>query len=48
MENVVIAPHIASGSIDTRNKMAVMAATNLLQALRGERPEHLVNPEVLG
>lgn len=47
MENVVIAPHIASASFDTRNKMAVMAATNLLQALRGERPDHLVNPEVL-
>jgi hypothetical protein len=25
----------------------VMAATNLLQAIRGERPSHLVNPEVL-
>lgn len=48
MENVVIAPHIASASVDSRNKMAVMAATNLLQALRGERPDHLVNPEVLG
>jgi glyoxylate reductase len=48
MENVVIAPHIASGSVDTRDQMAVMAATNLLQALHGERPTHLVNPEVLG
>lgn len=48
MSNVVIAPHIASASFDTRNRMAVMAATNLLQALRGERPTHLVNPEVLG
>lgn len=48
MENVTIAPHIASASVDTRDKMAVMAATNLLQAIRGERPTHLVNPEVLG
>lgn len=48
MANVVIAPHIASASVETRNKMAVMAATNLLQAIRGERPTHLVNPEVLG
>jgi glyoxylate reductase len=47
MENVVIAPHIASGSVDTRDRMAIIAATNLLQALRGERPTHLVNPEVL-
>lgn len=45
MQNVVIAPHIASASVATRDRMAVMAATNLLQALRGERPTHLVNPE---
>lgn len=48
MENVTIAPHIASASVDSRNLMAVMAATNLLQGIRGERPEHLVNPEALG
>ena len=48
MENVVIVPHIASASVDTRDKMAVMAARNLLQAVRGERPAHLVNPEALG
>ncbi len=48
MQNAVIAPHIASASVDTRDKMAVMAATNLLQAIRGERPTHLVNPELLG
>jgi hypothetical protein len=27
--------------------MAVMAATNLLAALRGDTPPNLVNPEVL-
>jgi glyoxylate reductase len=47
MSNVIIVPHIASASVATRNRMATMAATNLLQGLRGERPEHLVNPEVL-
>lgn len=47
MPNVIVAPHIASGSVDTRNRMATMAATNLLQGLRGERPTHLVNPEAL-
>lgn len=47
MANVVIVPHIASASIATRGKMAEMAVNNLLAALRGERPAHIVNPEVL-
>lgn len=46
MPNVVIVPHIASASVATRNKMAEMAATNLLTALRGEQPPFPVNPEV--
>lgn len=48
MDNVVIVPHIGSASYRTRTKMAIMAAKNLISALRGERPEFLVNPEVLG
>ena len=47
ISNVVIVPHIASASVVTRNKMAGMAAENLLAALRGDRPAHVVNPEVL-
>jgi len=47
LENVVIAPHIASASVATRTKMAMMAVDNLLAAVRGERPPHIVNPEVL-
>jgi glyoxylate reductase len=46
MTNVVVVPHIASASVTTRNRMAEMAAANLLQALRGQRPDHVVNPEV--
>jgi len=45
--NAVLTPHTASATIATRNKMAVMAATNLLAALRGDTPPNLVNPEVL-
>lgn len=48
LDNVVIVPHIGSASYRTRTKMAIMAAKNLISALRGERPEFLVNPEVLG
>jgi glyoxylate reductase len=45
LENVVLAPHIASGSIDTRRKMSLMAAENALAALDGKRPPNLVNPD---
>jgi glyoxylate reductase len=48
LENVVLVPHIGSASVATRTKMAVMAAQNLVAALRGERPPHVVNPEVYG
>jgi glyoxylate reductase len=47
LDNVTLAPHIASASVDTRKKMAVMAATNLVDALQGRRPPNIVNPEVL-
>ena len=46
LENVVLAPHIASASHETRLKMCMMAAENLIAALKGERPPNLVNPEV--
>lgn len=46
LENVVLTPHIASATHETRNKMATMAATNLIEALKGNRPPNLVNTEV--
>ena len=36
LENVVLAPHIGSGSIETRDKMAVLAAENIRAVLAGE------------
>jgi glyoxylate reductase len=48
LDNVVLVPHIGSASVATRDKMAIMAAQNLVAALRGERPPHVVNPEVCG
>jgi glyoxylate reductase len=47
MENVVLAPHIASGSLETRTAMAVMAAKNIVAALKGGAPPNLVNRELL-
>ena len=47
LDNVVLAPHIASGSVRTRSEMSVLAVRNLLAGLRGERPPNLLNPDVL-
>ena len=44
---VVVTPHIASASFTTRNRMAELAARNLLAVLRGETPPRCLNPEVL-
>jgi glyoxylate reductase len=46
LENAVIAPHIASASHETRLKMCMMAADNLLAVLKGNQPPNLANPEV--
>jgi glyoxylate reductase len=45
--NVVLAPHIASGSLETRTKMACIAAENVAALFRGQRPANTLNPEVL-
>jgi glyoxylate reductase len=47
MDNVILAPHIASASIGTRGAMARIAAENLTAFSKGERPITPVNPEVL-
>jgi glyoxylate reductase len=47
LPNTVLAPHMASASVDTRRKMSNMAVANCLAGLRGERPPNLLNPEVL-
>jgi glyoxylate reductase len=45
--NVVLAPHIASASLETRTKMACMAAENVVALFKGQRPPNILNPEVL-
>jgi glyoxylate reductase len=46
LENVIIAPHIASASTTARNNMSWMAARNLIAGLKGERLPNCVNPQV--
>ena len=47
MDNVVIVPHIASASIETRTAMAVMAAQGIVSVLKGQIPPNIINKEVV-
>jgi glyoxylate reductase len=47
-KDVILAPHIASATIDTRTKMAVMAATNAAAIFKGRRPPNALNADALG
>lgn len=42
LDNVILTPHIASGTEETRSKMSEMAADNIMAALEGETPPNLV------
>lgn len=46
LDNVIVVPHIASASVETRAEMATMAAENAIAVIHGEAPPNLVNPEV--
>ncbi len=45
--NVVLAPHIASASIETRTKMSVIAAENVRDFFENKKPANILNPEVI-
>ena len=47
LENVVVAPHISSASLETRSKMSEMVAGNLVNFFQGKQPPNLVNPDVM-
>jgi len=47
LDNVVVAPHISSASLETRSKMAEMVADNLVAFFQGKKPPNLVNTDVL-
>jgi glyoxylate reductase len=46
-DNVVVAPHISSASLETRSKMAEMVAENLVAFFEGKKPPNLINQDVL-
>jgi D-3-phosphoglycerate dehydrogenase len=46
MSNVIVTPHLAGVTAEATKRMAIGAAEQTLQVLRGERPPRLVNPGV--
>ena len=45
MSNVILTPHIASATVETRNKMAEVTAQNVINVLiKGSKPVYQANP----
>lgn len=42
LDNIILTPHIASATTETRDKMAELAATNIIEALEGRTPPNLI------
>jgi glyoxylate reductase len=48
LENIILAPHIASASVQSRTKMATIAAENIAAGLAGQKLPACANPQVYG
>ena len=46
LDNIVLQPHSASATIQTRTNMALIAVKNMIEGLKGKKPPNCVNPEV--
>jgi len=46
-DNVVLAPHLGSASVETRTRMALIAVENAIAFFDGKRPPTMLNPEAL-
>jgi D-3-phosphoglycerate dehydrogenase len=46
-DNVVLTPHIGGATYDAETNHTTLIVDSLLQLVHGERPAHVVNPEVL-
>lgn len=42
LPNVVLTPHIASGTREARHEMAVLSAQNVIDTLEGRRPQNMI------
>jgi len=46
LKNIVLQPHSASATVNSRTQMAIIAAENMIAGLKGEIPPNCINPEV--
>ena len=46
LDNVILTPHIASGTIETRSAMSVLCANNIIDISKGKIPTNIVNKEI--
>jgi len=46
LDNVILQPHTGSGTVETRTKMALIAARNLIEGLKGNIPPNCINKEI--
>lgn len=46
LKNAVLCPHIASATVDTRTKMGLIAANNIIDFFNDKKPANLVNEDV--
>jgi glyoxylate reductase len=46
-DNIVLAPHLGSASVETRTRMAMIAVENAIAFFSGKRPPTILNPEAL-
>lgn len=47
-DDIVITPHVAAATVASRERLWTAAVEDALRCVRGERPRHIVNPQVLG
>ncbi len=45
-DNVLVSPHTAGATVESRDNMARFAAEQLIDILDGKRPPRLINPDV--
>lgn len=46
LPTVAILPHVGTATVETRDAMAMRAATNIVAGLKGEKLPYIINPEV--
>jgi len=46
LDNVILQPHSASATTTSRTNMAIIAAENMIDGLKGKKPNNCINPEV--